>query len=89
MTEEHLDLLKENIGAKWKQIARRLGLTDTEIETIEHDFHRDGLTEMVHQMLERWKMKEGSIGYTIGKLLRALDGNINVELIQKILNTCG
>ncbi|TNM98206.1 hypothetical protein fugu_014452 [Takifugu bimaculatus] len=89
VTEEHLDLLKENIGAKWKQIARRLGLTDTEIETIEHDFHRDGLTEMVHQMLERWKMKEGSIGYTIGKLLRALDGNINVELIKKILNTCG
>lgn len=88
MTEEHLDLLRENIGAKWKQIARRLGLTDTEIETIDHDFRRDGLTEIVHQMLERWKMKEGSIGYTIGKLLRALDGNINVELIKKILSTC-
>lgn len=88
MTEEHLDLLRENIGAKWKQIARRLGLTDTEIETIDHDFRRDGLTEIVHQMLERWKMKEGSVGYTIGKLLRALDGNINVELIKKILSTC-
>lgn len=89
MTEEHLDLLRENIGAKWKSCARRLGLTSVEIETIEHDFSRDGLPEMVHQMLDRWKMKGGSIGCTIGKLCRALDGYIKVDVIQKILDTCG
>lgn len=88
VTEEHLDLLRVNIGAKWKRCARRLGLTDIEIDTIEHDFHRDGLSEMVHQMLNRWTMKEGSIGCTIGKLLGALEGNIKVDLIQKILDTC-
>lgn len=89
MTEEHLDLLRENIGAKWKGCARRLGLTSVEIETIEHDFCRDGLPEMVHQMLDRWKMKEGSIGCTIGKLCRALEGYIKVDVIQRILDTCG
>ncbi|XP_045908401.1 receptor-interacting serine/threonine-protein kinase 1 isoform X1 [Micropterus dolomieu] len=89
VTEEHLDLLRDNIGMKWKRCARQLGLTTVEIETIEHDFQREGLPEMVHQMLERWKMKEGSIGCTIGKLCRALDGNIKVDVIQKILNTCG
>lgn len=89
MTEEHLDLLRDNIGAKWKRCARRLGLTSVEIETIEHDFYRDGLPEMVHQMLDRWKMKEGSIGCTIGKLCRALEGNIKVDVIQKILDACG
>lgn len=88
MTEEHLDLLRENIGANWKRCARRLGLTSVEIETIEHDFDRDGLSEMVHQMLDRWKMKEGSLGCTIGKLLGALEGNIKVDLIQNILDTC-
>lgn len=88
MTEEHLDLLRDNIGAKWKRCARRLGLTNVEIETIEHDFQRDGLSEMVHQMLDRWKMKEGSMGCTVGKLLRALKGNIKVDLIQKILDAC-
>lgn len=89
MTEEHLDLLMDNIGTKWKRLARRLGLTQVEIETIEHDFYRDGLPEMVHQMLERWKMKEGSIGCTVGKLCRALEGIIKVDVIQKILDTCG
>lgn len=89
VTEEHLDLLRENIGNKWKRCARRLGLTGVEIETIEHDFFRDGLPEMVHQMLDRWKMKEGSIGCTIGKLCRALEGNIKVDVIQKLLDICG
>ncbi|TMS09571.1 Receptor-interacting serine/threonine-protein kinase 1 [Larimichthys crocea] len=89
VTEEHLELLRENIGAKWKRCARKLGLTNVEIETIEHDCYRDGLPEMVHQMLERWKMKEGSIGCTIGKLCRALEGNIKVDVIQKILDSCG
>lgn len=88
VTEEHLDLLRDNIGNKWKRCARRLGLTTVEIETIEHDCYRDGLPEMVHQMLDRWKMKEGSIGCTIGKLCRALLGNIKVDIIQKILDNC-
>lgn len=88
VTEEHLDLLRANIGTKWKGCARRLGLSDVEVETIEHDNFRDGLPEMVHQMLEQWKMKEGSIGCTIGKLCRALKGSIKVDVIQKILDTC-
>lgn len=89
MTEEHLDLLRKNIGANWKQCARRLGLTSVEIDTIAHDYYRDGLPEMVYQMLDRWKMKEGSIGCTVGKLYRALEGNIKVDVIQKILESCG
>lgn len=88
VTEDHLELLRANIGAKWKQSARRLGLTNVEIETIEHDYHRDGLPEMVYQMLEMWKMKEGSIGCTIGKLCRALDGSIKIDVIQNILSSC-
>lgn len=88
VTEEHLDLLRDNITSNWKHCARRLGLTDVEIDSIEHDFARDGLKELVHQMLECWKMKEGSMGCTIGKLCRALEGRIKVDLIQKILETC-
>lgn len=88
MTEEHLDLLRDNIGNKWKRCARGLGLTNVEIETIEHDYYRDGLPEMVHQMLDRWKMKEGSIGCTIGKLCQALAGKVKVDVIQKILDNC-
>lgn len=88
VTEEHLDLLRENIGLNWKRCARNLGLTNVEVETIEHDYYRDGLPEMVHQMLEQWKMKEGSIGCTIGKLYQALEGKVKVEVFKKMLDTC-
>lgn len=88
VTEEHLDVLRDRIGANWKRCARRLGLTDVEIETIELDSYRYGLPEMVHQMLERWKMKEGSVGCTIGKLCRALEGRVTIDIIQTILDTC-
>ncbi|XP_029380876.1 receptor-interacting serine/threonine-protein kinase 1 [Echeneis naucrates] len=88
VTEEHLDLLRKNIGTKWKRCGRSLGLTSVDIETIEHDYYRDGLPEMVHQMLEHWKMKEGSIGCTVGKLCHALMGTIKVDVMQKILDTC-
>ncbi|KAM8850508.1 receptor-interacting serine/threonine-protein kinase 1 [Spinachia spinachia] len=89
VTEHHLDLVRENVGAKWKRCARRLGLTSVEIETIEHHCDRDGLPEMVHQMLESWKMKNGRMGCTIGKLCRALEGNVKVDVIHSILDTSG
>ncbi|XP_056149729.1 receptor-interacting serine/threonine-protein kinase 1 isoform X2 [Lampris incognitus] len=88
LTEEHLDLLRDNIGSNWKRCARRLGLTDVEVDTIDHDYSRDGLPEKVHQMLERWRMKVGSIGCTVGTLCKALEGHIKISLIQRLLDTC-
>uniref|UniRef100_A0A8C6PV98 Receptor (TNFRSF)-interacting serine-threonine kinase 1, like n=1 Tax=Nothobranchius furzeri TaxID=105023 RepID=A0A8C6PV98_NOTFU len=85
VNEAHLELVRANIGSKWKICARRLGLSNVEIDTIDHDYHRDGLAEYVHQMLESWKMKTGSIGCTVGKLCRALDGIIEVDVILKML----
>lgn len=86
VTEEHLDLLRTNIGANWKQCARRLGLTDVELEAIDHDYGRDGLSEKVHQMLERWRMKEGSVSCTLGRLYRALEKNVKVDVLQKLVD---
>ncbi|KAK5606031.1 hypothetical protein CRENBAI_001746 [Crenichthys baileyi] len=88
LKEAQLDVLRENIGIKWKRCARGLGLTEVEIETIEHDYCRDGLPEIVHQMLEHWKMKQGSMGCTIGRLYQALQRYIKVDVIQKILDLC-
>ncbi|KAJ0011572.1 hypothetical protein NQD34_012547 [Periophthalmus magnuspinnatus] len=86
--EEHLEVLRDNIGANWKRCARRLCLNEVEIETIELDNNRYGVPEMVHQMLEKWKMKEGRLGCTIGKLCRALEGKVNIDVIQRILELC-
>uniref|UniRef100_A0A8C7I8Y0 Receptor (TNFRSF)-interacting serine-threonine kinase 1, like n=1 Tax=Oncorhynchus kisutch TaxID=8019 RepID=A0A8C7I8Y0_ONCKI len=88
VTEEHLDLLRENIGKEWKRCARRLGLSEVEVDTIDQDYHRDGLPEKVHQMLERWRMKEGYVGCTVGQLCRALENCVKVDLVKKLLHAC-
>ncbi|XP_023671406.2 receptor-interacting serine/threonine-protein kinase 1 [Paramormyrops kingsleyae] len=88
VTEEHLEMLRQNIGINWRQCVRRLGLTDVEVETIEHDYVREGLNEMVYQALGRWKMKEGYVGCTMGKLCRALQGVVKAELLHKLLEIC-
>ncbi|KAL4646445.1 receptor-interacting serine/threonine-protein kinase 1-like [Arapaima gigas] len=88
VTEDHLNVLRENIGGKWKMCARRLGLTEVEVETIEHDYARDGLKEMVYQVLEKWKMKEGYVGCTVGKLCHALNDSVKVEHLCRLLEIC-
>ncbi|KAG7330552.1 hypothetical protein KOW79_006774 [Hemibagrus wyckioides] len=85
VTEEHLELVRKNVGLKWKACSRKLGLTEVEIDAIEHDYARDGLAEKVHQMLERWKMKEGLQGCTVGKLCRALEHSIKADVLLEIL----
>ncbi|KAM6948723.1 receptor-interacting serine/threonine-protein kinase 1 [Aplochiton taeniatus] len=85
VTEEHLELLRDNIGSTWKRCARRLGLTETEVEVIEHDHHPYGLSEKVHQMLECWKMKNGLLSCTLGKLCRGLLGVVKVDVITSLL----
>ncbi|XP_010882425.2 receptor-interacting serine/threonine-protein kinase 1 [Esox lucius] len=88
VTEEHFELLRQNIGKEWKRCARRLGLSEVEVDTIDHDYFRDGLPEKVHQMLELWRMKEGCVGCTVGRLCRALENCIKVDLVKKLLHMC-
>lgn len=88
VTESHLDVVRQNVGGNWKQVARKLGLTDIDVDTIEHDYDRDGLAEKVHQTLERWKMKEGLLGITVGKLCRALEGCIKSNVLLNLLLKC-
>lgn len=88
VTESHLEVVRQNVGGNWKQVARKLGLTDIDVDTIEHDYDRDGLAEKVHQMLERWKMKEGLLGITVGKLCRALEGCIKSNVLLHLLLKC-
>lgn len=86
VTESHLELVRQNVGANWKQVARKLGLGDIDVETIDHDYDRDGLVEKVHQMLERWKMREGLLGITVGKLCHALEGCIKPNVLLHMLH---
>ncbi|KAG8133266.1 hypothetical protein E2320_011079 [Naja naja] len=70
-TEEYQKIF-DNLAKKWKHCARKLGFSDPELDEIDHDYERDGLKEKVYQMIQRWLMKEGTKGATVGKLARAL-----------------
>ncbi|XP_026062917.1 receptor-interacting serine/threonine-protein kinase 1-like [Carassius auratus] len=85
VTESHLEVVRQSVGRNWKQVARKLGLTDIDVDTIEHDYERDGLAEKVHQMLMCWRMKEGLLAITVGKLCRALEGYIEPFVFQQLL----
>ncbi|XP_072459783.1 receptor-interacting serine/threonine-protein kinase 1 [Notamacropus eugenii] len=72
LTDKHLDPVRDNLGKIWKKCARRLGFTESQIDEIDHDYDRDGLKEKVYQMIQKWLMREGNKGATVGKLARAL-----------------
>uniref|UniRef100_A0A8D0HNQ0 Receptor interacting serine/threonine kinase 1 n=1 Tax=Sphenodon punctatus TaxID=8508 RepID=A0A8D0HNQ0_SPHPU len=72
LSEKHLNLVRDNLAKHWKRCARKLGFSDPEIDEIDHDYERDGLKEKVYQMLQRWLMREGLKGATVGKLAKAL-----------------
>ena len=45
------------MGTNWKMVVRRLGVTDTEIDEVEHDYHR--LREQSYQAFRIWVDKRG------------------------------
>ncbi|XP_006888777.1 PREDICTED: receptor-interacting serine/threonine-protein kinase 1 [Elephantulus edwardii] len=82
LTDKHLDPVRENLGKQWKKCARKLGFTEPQIDEIDHDYERDGLREKVYQMLQKWLMKEGNRGATVGKLTYALYHCSRIDLVN-------
>ncbi|XP_007457060.1 PREDICTED: receptor-interacting serine/threonine-protein kinase 1-like, partial [Lipotes vexillifer] len=82
LTDKHLDPVRENLGKQWKNLARKLGFSQSQIDEIDHDYERDGLKEKVYQMLQKWLMREGSKGATVGKLAYALYQCSRIDLLS-------
>ncbi|XP_044524144.1 receptor-interacting serine/threonine-protein kinase 1 [Gracilinanus agilis] len=83
--DKHLDPVRENLGRNWKKCARSLGFTESQIDEIDHDYDRDGLKEKVFQMLQKWLMREGNKGATVGKLARALFKCQRIDLLNILI----
>ncbi|XP_045697663.1 receptor-interacting serine/threonine-protein kinase 1 isoform X2 [Phyllostomus hastatus] len=84
LTDKHLDPVRENLGRSWKSCARKLGFTESQIDEIDHDYERDGLKEKVYQMLQKWLMREGNKGATVGKLAFALHQCSRLDLLNNL-----
>ncbi|KAL8182474.1 UNVERIFIED_CONTAM: hypothetical protein K2H54_056920 [Gekko kuhli] len=85
ISDVHLNLVRDNLAKQWKHCARKLGFSDPELDEIDHDYERDGLKEKVYQMLQKWQMKEGSKGTTVGKLARALFACKRIDLLNSLV----
>ncbi|CAH6802871.1 receptor-interacting serine/threonine-protein kinase 1 [Phodopus roborovskii] len=85
LTDKHLNPVRENLGRQWKNCARKLGFTESQIDEIDHDYERDGLKEKVYQMLQKWLMREGTKGATVGKLARALQQCGRIDLLNHLI----
>uniref|UniRef100_A0A2K6MZZ7 Receptor-interacting serine/threonine-protein kinase 1 n=1 Tax=Rhinopithecus bieti TaxID=61621 RepID=A0A2K6MZZ7_RHIBE len=85
LTDKHLDPIRENLGKHWKNCARKLGFTQSQIDEIDHDYERDGLKEKVYQMLQKWVMREGIKGATVGKLAQALHQCARIDLLNYLI----
>ncbi|KAM9233109.1 receptor-interacting serine/threonine-protein kinase 1 isoform 2-T4 [Dugong dugon] len=85
LTDKHLDPVRENLGRHWKKCARKLGFTEPQIDEIDHDYERDGLKEKVYQMLQKWLMREGNKGATVGKLAYALYQCSRTDLLNCLI----
>nr|XP_020743257.1 receptor-interacting serine/threonine-protein kinase 1 isoform X1 [Odocoileus virginianus texanus]XP_020743258.1 receptor-interacting serine/threonine-protein kinase 1 isoform X1 [Odocoileus virginianus texanus]XP_020743259.1 receptor-interacting serine/threonine-protein kinase 1 isoform X1 [Odocoileus virginianus texanus]XP_020743260.1 receptor-interacting serine/threonine-protein kinase 1 isoform X1 [Odocoileus virginianus texanus]XP_020743261.1 receptor-interacting serine/threonine-protei len=85
LTDKHLDPVRENLGKHWKNCARKLGFSESQIDEIDHDYERDGLKEKVYQMLQKWLMREGSKGATVGKLAFALYLCSRIDLVNCLI----
>lgn len=85
LTDKHLDPVRENLGRSWKSCARKLGISESQIDEIDHDYERDGLKEKVYQMLQKWLMREGNKGATVGKLAYALYQCARKDLLNALV----
>lgn len=86
LTDVHLNPVRENLGKHWKNCARKLGFTESQIDEIDHDYERDGLKEKVYQMLQKWLMREGNKGATVGKLALALHQCSRIDLLNTLIH---
>lgn len=51
--QEEFDYIADNIGKNWRQLARRLGVTDAQVDAIQEGHCRD-LREQAYQSLLMW-----------------------------------
>ncbi|XP_078583239.1 uncharacterized protein LOC144865962 [Branchiostoma floridae x Branchiostoma japonicum] len=77
LLQEVLGYVSQNLPQRsWKPLARKLGLSDTDIEVIEHDFPHDA-REQKYQMLQLWRERRLAAEEQMVSLLR--DALVDVE----------
>lgn len=80
------DILVEQLGRKWLQFARKLGISDGKLDSIEEK-HPRNLEEKVREVIKEWKKlrKEQAKVDELIKTLRTCKLNLMADLVEKAL----
>ncbi|XP_033099284.1 uncharacterized protein LOC117102935 [Anneissia japonica] len=82
ITDEMIIYIEGKVIIERKDLARKLGLPDCEIDEIEVNYRNDGVREIVHQLLKKWRQVKG-ICATVGAMLKALNEIKRKDLFDK------
>ena len=72
-----------DVGADWKNLAARLGLSFADISNIDADGRES--REKAYKVIEKWFKREG-IEATVGRLINALEEIERKDAAQKLLS---
>ncbi|XP_026867520.1 FAS-associated death domain protein isoform X2 [Electrophorus electricus] len=84
------DVLVDQLGKKWMQYGRKLGISDSKLEGIQEK-HPRNLEEQVRELLREWKKTRKAEARVddLLKALRACSQNYTADLVEKKLqNLC-
>ncbi|XP_043099735.1 protein FADD [Puntigrus tetrazona] len=84
------DVIVEHVGKKWRQVGRKLGLQEPQLEAIQEKHSRD-LEEQVRELITQW-MKTRRADARVEDLITALRDcrqNLTADLVQKKIKELG
>jgi len=83
VTRDHIRLIAPHVGQNWKEVGRTLKLTDGRLEQIEQDYYKEGMKEVVYQILLEWMRANGSDA-RVGELTNALWSSCEYSAVSKL-----
>ncbi|XP_021914616.1 receptor-interacting serine/threonine-protein kinase 1 isoform X2 [Zootermopsis nevadensis] len=83
VTREHIRLVAPHVGEHWREVGRTLNLTDGRLEQIEQDHYKEGMREVVYQVLLEW-IRVNASEARLGELTNALWKSAEYSAVKKL-----
>ncbi|PNF40266.1 hypothetical protein B7P43_G06525 [Cryptotermes secundus] len=83
VTREHIRLVAPHVGEHWREVGRMLNLTDGRLEQIEQDRYKEGMREVVYQILLEW-IRVNASDARLGELTNALWKSAEYSAVKKL-----
>ena len=87
ITKNDILIIKEHMGNGWKEVAKKIGFTQGEIDQLLEDNKHKKISEVIFNLLTQWKSQHTKDA-TIGKLVLAMWTSEEYECVEKLTEAC-